>query len=556
MRSKIIFIFVIFLIINNSYAGTCSLSSSSGALDTFLNDFYANASRWQTSLLPTAIKLYWFWFTAELLYQITFKKVLANDVNKLWYFMMVRVFTGYMFANIFVDPAFYTGVINYFVKLGGIAGGFNITPVAGNPFGSLSPSAVMDTGGCVWDSAWKVVGEVKTGWWPTDNIKLAVTVGLPIILITLAVYILAAIMALTLFMTALESYIVMNAGIILCGFAGSSWTQGFWNKYLSYVGGIAIRLFVMCLILGIIQKLLISDLQGLSIVASDQSIEALPALMGVLIKLLIDVLICTFLVVKVPSMAGSMLTGSVNAGLGDVIKGASMMLAGAGLAAGLSKMGINMAGAGGSGGSGVDAAKEAFKDSLRGNGSGGLPSSGGSSSGSGATRTASQTAKSAMSAADKAKGIAELSGLKQNSDGGYSPANSGSEGNSGTNNNSSPSSGGNSSNSSGVSNNSSSSSQKNNSTGSGGGESSNVSDSTINNDSLPTGGISGNSPSKTNSPSSSKNQSSNNDLAKKRAKISQDMIKNKDKLIKSAQEMASGSHSGAAEINVSPHRHE
>lgn len=543
MKQKLLVFLILFLFVNNGFAGTCSLSSSSGALDIFLNDFYTNASRWQQTLLPIAVKLYWFWFTAELLYQITFKKVLANDTNKLWYFLMIRVFTGYMFASIFVDPAFYSGIIQYFVNLGGQAGGFQITPVAGNPFGSLSPSAVMDTGSCVWNSAWKVVGEVKTGWWPTDNIKLAVTVGLPIIAITIAVYVLAAIMALALFMTALESYIVMNAGIILCGFAGSSWTQGFWNKYLSYVGGIAIRLFVMCLILGIIQKLLISDLSGLSIVVADGGIDALPALMGGMIKLLIDVLICTFLVVKVPTMAGSMLTGTVNSGLGDVIKGASMMLAGAGLAAGLAKMGLNLAG--GSGGGGFDAAKEAFKDSLRGNGSGGLPSSGGSSGGSGATRTASQTAKSAMSAVDKAKGIAELSGLKQDSDGNYSPASGSSHGNSGANNNSSNSSGG-------SSNNSSSFSNKNDSTGSGVAESSDASDSTKN-DPSSTGGISGDGSPKINQRSN--NPSTDDDLARKRAKVKQEMIKHSDSIINTAKQMA-GSHAGATDLNINPHKHD
>ncbi len=560
MKKKSIFLIIILLALKQVYAGTCSLSSTSGALDIFLNDFYANSSKWQTTLLPTAIKMYWFWFTAELLYQITFKKVLANDMQKLWYFLTIRVFTGYMFATIFVDPAFYTGIITYFVQLGGQAGNFNITPNSGNPFASLSPSAVMDTGACVWNSAWQVVGEVKTGWWPTDNIKLAVTVGLPIILITVAVYILAAIMAFTLFMTALESYIILNAGVILLGFAGSSWTQGFWNKYLSYVGGIAIRLFVMCLILGIIQGLLKSDLQGLSIVATDSSIDSLPALMGGLIKLLIDVLICTFLVVKVPAMAGSMLTGTVNSGLGDVIQGAAMMLAGAGLAKGLAKMGINLAG--GSGGGGVDAAKEKFKDTLRGPGGGGLPSGGSKGGSTGATKTDSQTAKSVMSPKDKAKAIADLCGVSTEPAGGDSSSSGGgsSESGSGSSSSSSGSGGGSSSGSSTSSGNSeatnnSQSSGSSNSNSSGSSSSETGSPSSNN---TPSGGMSGNSGS-----GSSDNKSASKSITKdeaarkeKNAAIIKDMIKNKDSLIRSAKQMASNSHAGAADLNINPHKHD
>ncbi len=569
-RSLLIFILILsFFSINDVFAaGTCSLSSSGGALDIFLGDFFNQTSNWNSYLSNIAIKLYWFWFTAELLYQITFKKVLANDVNKLWYFIMIRTFTGYMFATIFVDPAFYTGIINYFVKIGSAAGGFAITPNSSNPFSSLSPSAVMDTGACIWDSAWKVVGEVKTGWWPTDNVKLAITVGLPIIAITLAVYILAAIMAFTLFMTALEAYIVMNAGVILCGFAGSSWTMGFWNKYLSYVGGVAIRLFVMCLILSVIQKLLINDLSGLSITAADQSIDALPALMGAMIKLLIDVLICTFLVVKVPAMAGSMLTGTVNSGLGDVISGASMVLAGAGLAAGLSKMGINLGG----GGAG-EATKDAFKDTLRGNGGGGLPSSTSSSgSSSGGERTASQTAQTATSSAEKAQGIADLSkdmkgtssaskqdGQSANSSSSQSSSNTAqpsTQGSQATAKNSQ------SQNSSAQNNkqsqvDSTKSGNGGNSPNSPGAKPSDSSQSSTSVDGGNSGGgISGNDKSINNggANSNTNNSSSNNDDGKKPSKAMQEMIKNKDSLIKNFDKMATNTHSGAAEININPHR--
>lgn len=530
----------------------CSLivfSSNTFAVDTLnsiLNNYYTASSGWVTTLQPIAIKLYWFWFTAELLYQITFKKVLANDTNKLWYFLMIRVFTGYMFANIFVDPAFYSGIIQYFVNLGGQAGHFNINPSSGNPFGSMSPSAVLDIGSTLWTENWSFIKSV-----PTTGL---ITLGLPLVLLSIGVYILMAIMAFTLFITALEAYIVMNAGVILCGFAGSSWTQGFWNKYLSYVGGIAIRLFVMCLILGLVYRQVLDnqlqvEVTGAAFIKDPNDINQ-AAFIGSVIKILIDMLVCTFLVVKVPSMAGSMLTGTVNSGMGDVIKGAAMMLAGAGLAAGLAKMGLNMAG--GSGGGNSDSAKEAFKDSLRGNGSAGLPSSGGSSSGSGATRTASQTAKSAMSAADKAKGLAELCGVSLDS--GSSSGGNASSNNSDSTGSSNYSSSGNNS---GGTTSSSNASSANTGKPSSNTNSSGASDSSGgHSNSSSSGGISGDSSSKS-IQSSNGSSSTNDELAKKQANIRQEMLKNKDALARSFKEMAGGGgHAGAAEINANPHKHE
>lgn len=562
---KILFISIFIVFSSNTFAVD--------TLNSILNNYYTASSTWVTTLQPIAIKLYWFWFTAELLYQITFKKVLANDMQKLWYFLTIRVFTGYMFATIFVDPAFYSGIITYFVNLGGQAGHFNINPSSGNPFGDMSPSSVLDIGSTLWNQNWSFVSAIPTAY--------LITMGLPFVLLSAGVYILMAIMAFTLFMTALEAYIVMNAGIILCGFAGSSWTQGFWNKYLSYVGGIAIRLFVMCLILGLIYRQVLENqvqigLTGAAFVKNP--IDATQAaFIGAVIKTFIDMLVCAFLVVKVPAMAGSMLTGTVNSGMGDVIQGAAMMLAGAGLAKGLAKMGINMAG--GSGG-GENSAKEKFKDSLRGSGGGGLPSGGSKGGSTGATKTDSQTAKSAMSPKDKAKAMADLCGVSTEPAGGSGGGDSASGGGGGSGDGSSSGSGGESSgggsgtsgssagsgggSSSGSSTSSGNSEPTNNSQSSGSSNSNSSGSSSSetgspSSNSTSSGGMSGNSGSGSsgNKPASKPITKDEAARKEKNAKIIQDMIKNKDSLIKSAKQMASGGgHAGAADLNINPHKHE
>lgn len=546
MKNKYFILLVAIILCGHTFASPidiCSLDApSTGILNTLLNSYYSQSSRWVTYLKPIALQMYWFWFTAELLYQITFKKVLANDINKLWYFVMIRTFTGYMFATIFVDPAFYSGIITYFVNLGSAAGGFSITPNSSNPFGTLSPSGIMNVGNCTWNNAWTIVSGADTGGGISisngvslPDLKSIFTIGMPVLTIGVIVYILAAVMALTLFITALEAFIVMNAGVILLGFAGSSWTMGFWNKYLSYVGGIAIRLFVMCLILGLVRDQLVSDLGALAgamqnASTAGYSMASLASLVGSEIRMFIDVLVCTFLVIKVPAMAGSMLTGTVNSGLGDVIAGASMMLAGAGIAAGLAKMGVNL----GSGGGG---AKEAFKDTLRGNGGGGLPSGGGSSS-SDAMRTASQTAQSATSSAEKAQGIADLSkDLK---------------GTSAKSNQSSSSSTTPSNNSSNANNTTATSPSSNNTTSN---KPSTEPQNSTSGDNNSSGGISGNDKPSTGAPNSQPNiQNANNQNEQKPSKAMQEMIKNKDKLVNNFNKLTPNGHSGAADISVNPHR--
>lgn len=397
MKNKLITFIILLGFYKLSFAASCSLSSSGGALDQLLQDFYAPTSQWRTTLAPIALQMYWFWFTCEFLWQLTIKKVMGNDISKLYYWMMVRILVANLFAYIFVNPDFYVGIILYFVKLGSQAGGFSVSPTSGNPFAAMSPSAIMDSGKCIWDAAWTAINAAKLGI--TDMVNI-MTVAFPIILMTLAAYVLAAIMGFTLFMTALEGYIVMNAGIILLGFAGSSWTQSYWQKYLSYVGGIAIRLFVMCLILGLIRTMMATQLSDINLaVQTSSGIPGLLLIMAAMIKFLVSMLIFTFLILKVPAMAGSMLTGTVNSGLGDVIAGASMVMAGAGMAAGLGKMGFG----GGSGGSG-GGAKESFKNALSGNGGGGLPTGGGSGS-ERATQTATQTAKTSAAKANQAEAM-------------------------------------------------------------------------------------------------------------------------------------------------------
>lgn len=314
----------ILLLANAAYAtpAMCSLSATGGLLDVFLQNYYNASKVWTGVLAPIAIKLFWFWFTCEFLWQLTFKKILTNDLQKLYVFFVIRIFTAYFFAQCFVNPDFYLGIIQYFTILGAKAGGFSVNPTSGNPFGTLSPSGIINIGLCSWNSLFAFLG-ANTGWASVVN---AIVYAVPMIVMTLLITIVAIIMALALVMLALESYIVLFGGFILCGFAGSSWTQSYWQKYLSYVSGIAIRFFVMCLILGLMQTQL-NTLFAYIVSASAGSDYV--TLIGVFFNTLICMVINAIIVLKVPAMAGAMLSGQVSGSLGDLMQGAAMAMSGA-----------------------------------------------------------------------------------------------------------------------------------------------------------------------------------------------------------------------------------
>ena len=314
----------ILLLSNAAYAtpAMCSMSATGGLLDIFLQNYYNASQSWTGVLAPIATKLFWFWFTCEFLWQLTFKKILTNDLQKLYVFFVIRIFTAYFFAQCFVNPDFYLGIIQYFTTLGAQAGGFSVNPTSGNPFGTLSPSGIINIGLCSWNSLFAFLG-ANAGWASVVN---AIIYAVPMIIMTLLITLVAIIMALALVMLALESYIVLFGGFILCGFAGSSWTQSFWQKYLSYVGGIAIRFFVMCLILGLMQTQL-NTLFAYIVTASSGSDYV--TLIGVFFNTLICMVINAFIVLKVPAMAGAMLSGQVSGGLGDLMQGAAMVMSGA-----------------------------------------------------------------------------------------------------------------------------------------------------------------------------------------------------------------------------------
>jgi hypothetical protein len=345
---KLLFILFVLFIASNSFAAACSVSpGGTSGFDTILNTYSTIAGKWANQLLPKATTLFWGFFGLEFLYQLTFKKILSFDMSKLYVFFVIRIFTAYMFAHIFLDITFYTGIITYFTNLGSQLGGTSITLSGGASGMAVSPSSIMNFLECQYAIP---AGALALGSFSPLGGDLFAMLLFAVLTLILSIPI-------TLMITMIDAYVVIFGGFILCGFSGSSWTQSYWQKYLSYVGGVAIRLFVTCLILGVViqsfdvlnsMTIPTINVAGMSTGVPD------PAGMATYIEAMFGLLFFNVVsMVTIPNKAAGMLSGSISGGLGEVIGGASMMMAGmrgmGGAAGAASALGSSIMGAPGVG---------------------------------------------------------------------------------------------------------------------------------------------------------------------------------------------------------------
>ena len=335
---KLIFLIFILLLVNSSFAAACSIApGGTSGFDTILNTYATIATRWTTTILPKATTLFWILFGLEFLYQFTFKKVIAYDIQKLYVFFVVRIFTAYMFVQVFLNIGFYQGIITYFTNLGSLLGGTSITLAGGASGMAVSPSSIMNYLECQYAIP---AGALAVGSFSPMGGDLFA-------MLLFAVLTLIVSIPVTLMITMIDAYVVIFGGFILCGFSGSSWTQSYWQRYLSYVGGVAIRLFVTCLILGmVIQSFSVLDnmtIPTLHVVGVNTPVPD-PAGMATYIEAMFGLLFFNVIaMVTIPNKAAAMLSGTVSGGLGEVIGGASMMMSGmrgfSGFAGGASALG-------------------------------------------------------------------------------------------------------------------------------------------------------------------------------------------------------------------------
>ncbi|HHO8368308.1 TPA: P-type conjugative transfer protein TrbL [Klebsiella pneumoniae] len=198
-----------------------------------------------------------------------------------------------------------------------------------------------------------------------------------------------AFIAAFMFVTLVESYVIINASVLFFGFGGSQWTRDFAIAPLRFVIAVGAKLFVLTLIVGIIVT---SAKSWLAAYTNDEA--SLMTLAGL-------ALVCAYLTKTIPELIGGMISGTSMGG-GSAIGG--MAAAGAaGATAAIAT--IATAGAAGAGGLGSGGLAAAINSSFAG---GSAPaaaaSGGGAASGLGASTGGQTAAKGASSAGARVGG--------------------------------------------------------------------------------------------------------------------------------------------------------
>lgn len=218
-----------------------------------------------------------------------------------------------------------------------------------------------------------------------------------------------AFIAAFMFVTLVESYVIINASVLFFGFGGSQWTRDFAIAPMRFTVAIGAKLFVLTLIVGLIVQ---SAKQWLAAYTNDEA--SLMTMVGL-------ALVCCYLTKTIPDVIGGMISGTSMGG-GSAIGGmaaasaagaaaAIATIATAGAAAPAAAGALGAAGSSGAAGAGAAGAggglAGAINSSFAGASSAGgaAPSVGGATpTGVGANTGGGAVAKTASSAGMKTGG--------------------------------------------------------------------------------------------------------------------------------------------------------
>ncbi len=305
------FLLIIGLIIPNLVFAD---STAGQILDAICQDVQNHGATWQSTMMSAGVTIFGMFWTAETSWKLA-KGYLEGNYGKLWSLLLLRIITGAFFFYWVKHPDIWQGIIQYFTDLGAKAGSFNMGTNSGS--WTVKPSALLNNIDIINN---KVLDYVDNARWTDIPRELMILIDCLIIDV--------AILAMTIMLTItlLQSYIVLSGGIALTGFAGSSWTMSYFQSYLRYAIGIGITFMVLCLLLGMFNDHINQMVTNIS-TAQDAK-----AIMTAFFEALIKSLLFAALVILTPSMASSMLSGTINAGIQAAIAvGGAAVMGGSGM---------------------------------------------------------------------------------------------------------------------------------------------------------------------------------------------------------------------------------
>ncbi|WP_411543430.1 P-type conjugative transfer protein TrbL [Klebsiella pneumoniae] len=266
----------------------------------------------------------------------------SADVGEMFRELIKFVMTiGFFLALLTYSTKWSTAIVNSFRQAGSEASGFAQELMPGDVF-TLAVNLSQ-----------KVLSNISL-----FDLETSIVIALAGIIILLCFAFIAAFM----FVTLVESYVIINAAVLFMGFGGSQWTRDIATAPLRYAVAVGAKLFVLTLIVGLIMSV------------SDGWFAKYDGTIGPTLTLLGLSLVCAWLSRSIPELIAGMITGSSMGG-GAALGGMAMAATAAvgGLAAGSMMSGsANAAGGaagalgGGSGGSAGSGLADSINASMAG----------------------------------------------------------------------------------------------------------------------------------------------------------------------------------------------
>lgn len=305
---KLKLVLVLFLISGLSYAaGTACIVKGGGILDGLLMQFGNVTNQWQDVINPLTKKIFFILFGMEFMWQLTVKKVFAGDVEKLWVFFFTRTVLCFFFAKYLVNIALYRDVIMYFTELGSKLGGFSLN-IHGGSIATLGPSEVMSNFSCLADM-------IHTATDQSGTISF-IAVKLTLAIIQVLLFLTLIFIAFYLMRIVLQAYLIIYIGFLFAGFAGSSWTFAYWQRYLSAVIAVGIKLFIVCLIMGVLN----GEMKSWANDINRATEQGLDILMGVILHVFGTSVIIALSIWQLPEWFAATVTGQLSTGLANPLE--------------------------------------------------------------------------------------------------------------------------------------------------------------------------------------------------------------------------------------------
>lgn len=334
--------------------------AATGTVSPFISAFSNVVTGWYTTILQVSEEIFYGLFGIDLVYLVTQWLIGGKDVHE--------IFTSFI-KKLMTIGVFYTILLNSQKLLEWVYNGFQQTGVQAGGVGNVSMASIFNALMQVWTA-------LLTG--PTDpqshgllfdvvhfkSAALSPILGLMLAGITaLIVLLIVVYVVIEFFAIKLEALLVGSVGAIMLGFAGSRWTVQHAEGFFKYAISVGVRLLVLTLWLGFVTQQLGTSITTILNIASHNGSSTVGLFEGYG-EVLIFFLLIGWLTKKLPSIAGSVLSGSSSLSGGELMGAAvaaGAMAAAAVATGGAAAMagGKALAGAAGGGGAGGMTASQA-----------------------------------------------------------------------------------------------------------------------------------------------------------------------------------------------------